>query len=168
VIKTNSYLLVVLGMLLASCSAILPEPTATPAPTATPSPTETPLPPTPTLTSTPTLTPRPTLDLATRSAPAGTPEKEWNGITIMPGALAGEGDLGFYRFTINATSAEIQAYYKRRLAALGWTSFASGTSETGTLLLIFTKETQTVPKKTKTLSVSIIPFDDLFIVMLIK
>ena len=86
----------------------------------------------------------------------------------MPGALAGEGDLGFYRFTIKATSDQIQAYYKRRLALLGWTFFVTGTSETGTLLMIFTTEPKTSSEKTKTLSVSIIPFDDLFIVMLIK
>jgi hypothetical protein len=161
VIKTISRLLVIVGIfiLLAACSAIIPEPTATPVPTSTPSPspTATPLPPTATTMPTPV----PTLDLVTSSVPVGTPAKEWNGLPIiMPGALAGEGDASFYRFTTKATPAQIQAYYKNRLAILGWTSLASGTGETGTTLLIFMKDTMT-------LSVSIIPFDDLFLVMLV-
>ena len=93
--------------------------------------------------------------------PDGTPEKEWNGIPIMPGALAGSGDAGSYRFTIKATAAKIRSYYEKQLPEAGWNFFAAGTGETGSPLLIFMKEN-------KTFSVSIIPFDDLFIVMLVQ
>jgi hypothetical protein len=96
--------------------------------------------------------------------PVGTPEKEWNGIPIMPGALAGNGDSAAYRFTIKATATEIQDYYVNALVhRLGWSASATGSGETGTLLLIFTNM-----QNTSTLSISIIPFDELFIVMLVK
>jgi hypothetical protein len=93
--------------------------------------------------------------------PVGTPDKEWNGIKIMPGALAGEGDASGYRFAIKAPAAEIQSYYEKQLAAAGWTSFGAGAGNNGTVLIIFIKDT-------KTLSVSIIPQGDLFIVLLVQ
>ena len=164
--KTISHLLVLSSILLASCSAILPQPTATPVPTATPLPTETPAPtetPLPTATATlppPTVTPTATFSAADL-VPVGTPDKAWHGIAIMPGALAGSGDDKSYRFTIKASDEEIQAFYEKELAAAGWTSLAGGTGETGTIIEIFVKGE-------KTFSISIIASDDLFIVMLVE
>ena len=163
-LKMISCLLVLSSILLASCSAILPQPTATPAPTATLFPTGTSTPtltPLPTATATATLTVAPTQDLMADLVPKGTPEKEWNGFPIMPGALAGSGDAGSYRFTTKATVAAIESFYEKELKAAGWVFLTVGTGETGASMLIFTKDAQTF-------SVSIIPSGDLFIVMLVQ
>lgn len=155
--------LVSLALLFAACSAIFPTPTPTPEPTATPLPTSTPtLTPLPTATATlppPTVTP--TLGLAANLVPEGTPAKTWNGLPVMPGALAGSGDADSYRFTIKATVLEIQTYYKTQLAAAGWEFGAGGAGQSKAILLIFSKEN-------KILTVSILPFDELFIVMLVQ
>jgi hypothetical protein len=162
-LKNISYLLVLSSILLVSCSAISPPPTATPLPTATQVPTDTPEPTsTPLPTATATMPPAtPTQTSTPDLIPKGTPEKEWNGIKIMPGALAGEGDSGSYRFAIKATSAEIQSYYNKQMKLAGWTSFALGTGNTEASLMFFTKDT-------KTFTISIIPQDDLFIVMFVQ
>jgi len=78
----------------------------------------------------------------------------------MPGALAGSGDSNRYLFTINATVAEIQTFYQKQLKDAGWDFLTAGVGTTKTTLLIFGKD-QAV------FSVSILPYDDLFIVMLI-
>ncbi len=165
-LKTISRLLILSSVLLAACSAILPPPTATPQPTATPLPTDTPEPtatPLPTVTATAVaLTATPTPDVIANLIPKNTPEKAWNDIPIMPGALAGDGDSGSYRFTIKATMAEIQSYYEKQMKAAGWVALALGIGDNSeTSLLIFTKDTQTF-------SISIIPQDDLFIVMFVQ
>ena len=164
--KTTARLLIFLSVLLVSCSTILPQPTVTPVPTSTPLPTET---------SAPTFTPQPS---ATATIPApiaspttetsvadlvpqGTPEKEWHGIAIMPGALAGSGDDGSYRFTIKASQAEIKSFYDKELEKAGWMSLGLGSSENGNSLTIFLKGE-------KTFSVSIIASGDSFIVMLVE
>lgn len=163
--KNIACLLIITSLLLTSCSALMPQPTATPVPTDTPIPTDTPAPtatplPTETPTPEPTITPTETSG-PDKLIPQGTPDKEWHGIKIMPGALAGSGDNGSYRFTIKATAAEIEAFYQKELSADGWTSLATGDGGNGSSLIIFIKDT-------KTFSVSIIPSDDLFIVMLVE
>jgi hypothetical protein len=162
-LKTRFSFLVLSLLFLSACSAIFPTPTPTPEPTATPLPTSTPtLTPLPTATVTlPPPTATPTLGLADNLVPEGTPAKTWNGFTIMPGALAGSEDSDSYRFTIKATAAEIQAYYQKELTTAGWAFVAGGAGETKTMLLIFSKED-------KILTISILPFDDLFIVMLLQ
>ena len=120
------------SVLLGACSAIAPQPTSTPIPTQTPLPTETPIPtdtPIPTATDTPE--PTPTEDIMSSLVPVGEPASEWNGIPIMPEAIAGEGDTGAYRFTIQASREEIQAYYTLELPKLGWRLFTVGQGETG-------------------------------------
>ena len=164
-LKTISLLIVLASILLVACSAIAPIPTATPVPSATPLPTDTPAPtaiPASTVTATAiALTPTPTQGTVADLVPKGNPAKEWNGIPIMPGALAGDGDAGSYRFTIKSSMDEIQSYYQKQLQVAGWTSLALGSGENGTSLLIFTKDA-------KTLSVSIIPSDDVFLVMIVQ
>lgn len=71
----------------------------------------------------------------------------------MPNAIAGAGDSKGYSFTINASAAEIQKFYERELARLGWTMFASGQGTTDAILLIFMKDANI-------LSVSIISRSD--------
>jgi hypothetical protein len=162
--KNLAYLLILTSLLLASCSALLPQPTATPVPTDTPIPTDTPAPtstPLPTATSTPEPTVTPTETIGPdKLVPKGTPDKEWHGIKIMPGALAGSGDDESYRFTIKASAEDIKAFYEKELGAAGWTLLGDGVAENGGGLLIFIKDTATF-------TVSIIQSDDLFIVMLL-
>ena len=50
--------------------------------------------------------------------PAGQPAAAWNGIPIMPGAIAGEGDEEGYVFTLKATSQQVQEYYQQGLRLL--------------------------------------------------
>lgn len=157
-------LLSVLAVALAACGLFTPEPTATPIP----SPTKTAL---PTLTSTPwptnTPIPTPVPPTETPSTPAlqmptGKPASEWEGIPIMPDAIAGEGDSEGYSFTIDASLEEVQTFYETKLAKLGWSSFASGQGTTGAVMLIFMKGTDV-------LSVSIIPqADGILYVLLVK
>lgn len=138
-------------LLLAACSALAPTPTATPAASATPQPTSTPGP-----TATPTATP----DVIATLLPVGTPQKQWNGIPVMPGAQAGAQDDGRYRFTTQASSAEIQAFYSQQLQKLGWSAPIFAAGKTGTMLYIFSKDAQI-------LTVSVLPLKDGgFLVML--
>jgi 1-aminocyclopropane-1-carboxylate deaminase/D-cysteine desulfhydrase-like pyridoxal-dependent ACC family enzyme len=80
----------------------------------------------------------------------------------MPNAIAGEGDSQGYSFTINASADEIQQFYERELAALGWKVFASGQGTTSAILLFFMKETSVM-------TVSIFPQPDgIMLVMIVK
>lgn len=85
--------------------------------------------------------------------PSGEPSNEWEGIPVMPKALAGEGDSGGYFFTINASVDEVQAFYEKELLKLGWNVLGIGQGSTDAVILIFMKDTVT-------LSVSIIPQPD--------
>lgn len=141
---------------LASCNALAPQSTETPTPTETSSPTST---------STPTETPLPPTETPSAPAlpmPSGKPSSEWEGVPIMPNAIAGEGDNKGYSFTINASPDAIQKFYEKELGKLGWTLLASGQGKTSSTLLIFIKDTST-------LSVSIIPQPDgIMYVLLVK
>jgi hypothetical protein len=164
------YLPIILSSLiivLVSCNLFTPKPTETPIPTETSLPTTT-YTPEPTITPTSTNTPEPTiLPTETPSAPglptpSGKPSSEWEGIPIMPSAIAGEGDGSGYSFTVNATPEEIQYFYEQELGKLGWSLLASGQGATEAILLIFMKDTATC-------SVSIFPLPDgTMYVMLVK
>jgi hypothetical protein len=166
--KTLYTIALLTALALTACGSLAPAPTVTPAPTATVLPT-----------STATLTPEPTMaptETATQTVvqstetpfvpdlpmPTGKPVKSWEGIPVMPNALAGEGDSQGYSFTVTASSDEVQKFYEKELAKLGWSMLANGQGTTGTLLLIFTKGTETV-------SMSILPqTDGLMYVLLVK
>jgi hypothetical protein len=144
--------------MLAACSAF-----AQPTPTAVPTLTFTAIP-TRTATRAPTSTPLPpteTPDAVAELAPEGEPDSEWDGIPIMPGAIAGEGDEEGYVFTIKATPQQVQEYYETELAKLGWQPFAQGDGE-ASLMLIFMNEDST------TLTVSVIAKGDEVLVLLVK
>lgn len=163
-------LFLLLALALSACSTFTPAPTETPVPTATslpsatltPSPTNTSTPtntPVPSNTPTPTFTPSPTKtrlpptqtpSVSELPLPVGTPAASWKGIPVMPGALAGEGDSTGYSFTIQAAAEEIQKFYTRELANLGWNLLANGTGTKNAVLMIFLQGTDT-------LSVSIFP-----------
>lgn len=81
----------------------------------------------------------------------------------MPNALAGEENGTSYSFTIVASPNEIQTYYGKELAKLGWNLFATGQSPASiTVMLIFMKDTTMV-------TLSLIPYPDgLMYVMIVK
>ncbi len=158
----RAILLSFLVIVLASCSSFVPQPTETPIPTETSLPTATN---TPEPTYTPTQTPIPPSETPSTPdlpMPSGKPASEWEGIPVMPNAIAGEGDSKGYSFTINATPEEIQNFYEKELGKLGWNMLASGQGTTNAILLIFMKDTNTF-------SVSIIPQPDgIMYVLLVK
>jgi len=140
--------LFLLVLILTACSS-LAQPTATPIPT----PTLT-VAPTRTATSTPTSTPLP---------PTETPAvaSEWEGIPIMPGAVAGDGDEEGYVFTIQATPQQIQEYYELELGKLGWAASVQGAGN-DSLILTFTKDASVM------ITVSIIAKGGEALVLLVK
>jgi len=94
--------------------------------------------------------------------PSGKPVSEWEGIPVMPNAIAGEGGDHGYSFTIDASPVEIIEFYGSELAKRGWDLLATGQGKTNAVLLIFMKEGNT-------LSVSIIPQPDgITYVLLVK
>lgn len=140
--------LLLLALILTACSSFA-QPTPTPTPTGTFAAV-----PTRTATRAPTHTPSP---------PTETPgtASEWNGIPIMPGAVAGDGDEESYVFTIQATPQEVQEYYELELGKLGW-QLSAQEDDDASLLLIFINDASA------TLTVSIIAKGDEALVLLVK
>ncbi|MCL4262502.1 MAG: hypothetical protein KJ069_04780 [Anaerolineae bacterium] len=158
--------ILILGAVLAACGnqeAAEASPTATNTATLPPSPADTAVP-TLTLTATQTATPEPTATLqptdtptttptpeATATAddstttpsdfplpiPTGNPAAEWNGMPIMPQAIAGEGNDESYAFIVEASPNEIQTFYEQELSKLGWSLLGVGEGETGAILMVF-------------------------------
>ena len=94
--------------------------------------------------------------------PVGKPASEWQGIAIMPQAIAGDGDNGGYSFIIEATEDEIQSFYETELSNAGWEFLATGEGETGAIFMVFQKSDAAA-------SVSIIPVNDnIMYVMIVK
>ena len=169
-------LFALLWISLTACAPLTPQNTATPAPsatslpsaTATPEPTAT-LTPEPsatvTLTATPSPTPIPPTDTPAAPVlpmPSGQPAADWQGIPIMPNAIAGDGGSQSYTFTIQVTAAEVQKFYETEMPKSGWNLLSSGQGPTGAILLIFTKGADIR-------TISIIPQPDgVMYVMLVK
>jgi hypothetical protein len=155
-----------------SCNILSPEPTQTPVPTQTLVPTSTS---TATIIPTSTSTPEPTATSTNSPVPeteesseyllpppSGVPAAKWEGIPIMPDAIAGEGDSTGYLFTIDSSPEEIQEYYEQELGKLGYNLFASGQGSTESIILFFMKGDESV-------AISIQPQPDgLFYVTLVK
>ena len=113
----------------------------------------------PLITATSALTQTP--DVVTGLLPEGQPASEWNGIPIMPGAIAGEGDEESYVFTIKATPQQVADYYQAELATLGWQPFGTDNKD-ATLMLLF------MDKDSATLTINIIAKGDDALVLLVK
>jgi hypothetical protein len=167
-IITRFMWIAILVTTLTACTAFAPKPTETPTPTVTssPTPTSTPEPTlTPTPTATPTLTPAPpsaTPDIPFLPMPSGTPMAEWDGIPIMPGAIAGEGDEAGYYFTVDASVDEVQEFYETEMPQAGWELLAAGEGgSNGAVMLIFIKGSTPMP-------VAIMPYEGLIYVMFAK
>jgi len=144
--KPAAVSLILLAFTLAACSSF-----AQPTPTAVP---------TLTFTVVPTLTPTNT-PLPPTATPEGQSASEWNGIPIMPDAIAGDGDEESYVFTIKATLQQIQEFYQLELGKLGWQLFAQEDGDSS-LMLIFMNDAS------ETLTVSIIVKGDQALVLLAK
>lgn len=126
---------------LSACTNILrPTSTAIPTITVTVLPT---LAPTLIPTVTPPL-PSETTDVISALVPEGQPASEWQGIPIMPGAVAGEGDEEGYVFTIRATPQQVHDYYRLELEKLGWQSLAQGDGESSTMLIFMNNTSATL------------------------
>ena len=94
--------------------------------------------------------------------PAGKPVSNWEGIPVMPKAIAGDGDNQGYSYTIIGLPEVVQAYYEREMPKLGWEKFASGTGTTKAILIFFQKGSDLA-------TVSIIPqADNLLYVLIVK
>ncbi len=147
-----------------ACGMFTPDPTPTPLPTETPLPTATPIPtatPEPTQTSEPTEIVEPTEEsIPDFALPQGAPVSEWNGLPVMPGALTGQDDGSGYTYTINASLDEAINFYNTQLPALGWSLLAQ--SEGGeAVIMIYMQESAAA-------TVSIIPLDDILMIVLVK
>lgn len=155
--------LLLLVVTLSACSGLRStQPTASPTPVPTLTATQTAVP-TPTLAPTDTpLPPTETPEADSGLDPKGEPASEWQGIPIMPGAIAGEGDEEGYVFTIQATPQQIREYYDRELGKLGWQELAAGEGEKSSLILVFTNDAS------ETISISIIARGDESLVLLVK
>lgn len=144
-------IILVLASAFIACRVLTPQPTPTSLPTPTPGATYT-SPPTakPTdIALSPTATPTiPVLDI-----PTGKPVANWEGFPIMPEAIAGDGHSRSYTFTIKASVEQVQQFYEKEIAKLGWNLFASEQSTTEAALLFFMKGSDI-------LTLSIIPLPD--------
>jgi hypothetical protein len=76
----------------------------------------------------------------TQGLPSGTPIAEWEGIPIMPGAIAGEVSDGSYQFTSTASSDEIISFYQTELSKLGFELELTTDESAGYTVLSFSKE----------------------------
>jgi hypothetical protein len=148
--KTKLYFLILLGLFIVGCNQepVVPPtqpptntslpPTTTPDPTATntPVPSETPQ---------PTFTPTPAPEIVAGPEiprflviPARNKLVEtWEGIPIMPEAIAGYKEYGGFYFSVEKTVTEVREYYQQELSKSGWILFAVGEAEDGDLKLIF-------------------------------
>lgn len=149
---------ILLLLTLAACSSFIqPTPTAVPTPTFTVIPTFTAtVPPTNT-----ELPPTKTPDVLSELISQGQPASEWNGIPIMPNAVAGEGDKESYAFTVKAMPHQIKEYYQVELGKLGWRSFVQGNGDSSLILMFMNNASET-------LTLSLIVMGNQSLVLLVK
>lgn len=78
--------------------------------------------------------------------PQGTPVQEWRGVPVMPQASAGQefSKNNTYSFKANVTVEEVQAFYKEKMAALGWTQPFDFPVQGEGGLMVFEKENSTL------------------------
>jgi|SRR5215208_5771242 len=100
-------------------------------------------------------------DLVADLVPQGAPLSEWNGIPIIPSAIAGEADAQGYRFMTAASREEVLSFYQRELSKLGWEMLGTGEGQAGALIMIFSADEDS-------LSISIFPNADTLLVVISK
>jgi hypothetical protein len=80
---------------------------------------------------------------AEAALPSGTPLSEWNGIPVMPGAIAGEAVEGGYQFTIATDLTAITNFYQTELSKLGFEVELNVDETVGQAIMDFRKDTIT-------------------------
>ncbi|MBN2386127.1 MAG: hypothetical protein JXB85_03850 [Anaerolineales bacterium] len=157
--------IVLLALLpLVACSSAPPLPIVTPAPSTASAATATPSTSTIRFPLPTAISGLPTDDQQAIEAlvPQGEPAEEWNGVPIMPEAIAGDEDETGYVFSIAATAEEIQRFYETALGELGFTLLAVGHGQQeGDLLLIFMSGSATV-------ALSLVPYHTLNLVLIVR
>ncbi len=93
--------------------------------------------------------------------PTDKPLSEWQGIPIMPGAIAGKDDGASYTFTTEASASDVESFYINALEKLGWSRFGDSGGQADVSLLIFMKGSAA-------LTLTAFPQGDLLWVMIIK
>jgi hypothetical protein len=81
-----------------------------------------------------------TPDMGDLFNPQGQPLSSWNGIPVMPEALAGEELDTIYSYRVPAPAADVRAFYDAQLPPLGWSTLFSGDLP----IYIYTKEDSTL------------------------
>ena len=116
----------------------------------------------------PTLTPVPTRTVTIASTmtlppPSETPRagSEWNGIPIMPGALAGDGDDESYVYTIQSMPQTVQEYYQLELGKRNWQLLSEEGDDSSSTLFYMNNDAET-------LTITLFAKDDEVLVLLVK
>jgi hypothetical protein len=82
-------------------------------------------------------------DIGQMFNPHGTPVSEWNGIPIMPGAIAGqEFEKNNYSFKIPGAVKDATDFYIAALPELGWTTTITLPGSDQGAVLLFSKESK--------------------------
>lgn len=91
--------------------------------------------------------------------PQDPPLSEWNGIPVMPGAIAGDESEGLYGYTIKVDVKSVQDFYAEKLPSLGWSETFTMPDSSGLSVLVYQKGNQMV-------TVTITTLEDHLLVML--
>lgn len=91
--------------------------------------------------------------------PTNPPLTEWNGIPVMPEAIAGDEQQGLYGYTIKVEVKAVLDFYTEKLPALGWSETFAVPESSGTAILLYEKGSQM-------LSVTVTTVNDHLLVML--
>ena len=83
--------------------------------------------------------------------PQGTPVAEWNGIPVMPEAVAAEEVQALYSYKANVTSEAAAEFYTTRLPALGWDEQFNQPGDTTVIFYL---------KDSQSLTITITPLED--------
>jgi hypothetical protein len=91
--------------------------------------------------------------------PKDPPLKEWKGVPIMPEAIAGNESVEMYSYTIKSELKAVEEFYASQLTSLGWSTVVNMPAQSGSSVLIYQKDGQT-------LSVTITTLEDHLLVLL--
>ncbi len=77
--------------------------------------------------------------------PQGQPVADWNGIPVMPQAIAGQQfSDNSYSYKVPASISDVQTFYTQKMKDLGWESLFNTELSSEGGLLIFQKDSDTV------------------------
>ena len=76
--------------------------------------------------------------------PQSPPLSEWQGIPVMPQALAGEETDDMYVYKVAVTVTEVDEFYAAQLPSLGWEKIFSMPATEGMTILLYGKDGQSL------------------------